>query len=82
MNINQGDVPSPIDLKNKPSVNVRSLDKKGRHCVTPFLSKFEVFNRNLHNFLVDSRASSNVMHFQYARNRMQPHSKVTNTLYK
>jgi hypothetical protein len=27
----------------------------------PFLLTFEVFNRNLHNFLVDSRVSSNVM---------------------
>jgi ribonuclease HI len=57
----QSEVPSPTDLTNKPSVNAFSLDKRGRPFVPPFLLTFEVFNRNLHNFLVDSGASSNVM---------------------
>jgi hypothetical protein len=59
--IDQGDVPSPTDLTNKPSVNACSLDKRGRPFVPPFLLTFEVFNINIHNFLVDSGASSNVM---------------------
>jgi hypothetical protein len=59
--IDQSEVPSPTDLTNKPSVNACSLDKRGRPFVPPFLLTFEVFNRNLHNFLVDSGASSNVM---------------------
>jgi hypothetical protein len=29
--------------------------------IRPFLLTFKIFNQNLHNFLVDSRASSNVM---------------------
>jgi hypothetical protein len=56
-----GEVPSPMDLNNKPSVNSCSLYKRGNNFFPPFLLTFEVFNKNLHNFLVDSRASSNVM---------------------
>jgi hypothetical protein len=52
--IDQGDVPSPTDLTNKPSVNACSLEKRGRPFVPPFLLMFEVFNKNIHNFLVDS----------------------------
>jgi hypothetical protein len=58
---NQGEVPSPTDLKYKTNVNAFSVDKKRKTCVPPFLLTFEVFNRNLHNCLVDSGASSNVM---------------------
>jgi hypothetical protein len=60
-NTNQSDVPSPTDLTNKKSVKAFSLDKRGRPFVPPFLLMFEVFNKNLHNCLVDSWASSNVM---------------------
>ena len=42
-------------------MNACSKDKKGKPFVPLFLLKFEVFNKNLHNCLVDSRASSNVM---------------------
>jgi hypothetical protein len=42
-------------------VNAFSLDKRGKPFFPPFLLTFELFNRNLHNFLIDSRASSNVM---------------------
>jgi hypothetical protein len=52
---------TPTDLVNKPTVNTCSEDKKGKPFVPPFLLTFEVFNRNLHNCLVDSGASSNVM---------------------
>jgi len=51
----------PTDLGNKQIVNTCSEDKKGRPFVPPFLLTFEVFNRNLHNCLVDSRASSNII---------------------
>jgi hypothetical protein len=57
----QSGVPSPTVLTNKPSVNDYSLDKIGRPFVPLFLLTFEVFNINLHNYLVDSVASSNVM---------------------
>jgi hypothetical protein len=59
----QGEVPSPTYLTKKSSVNSFSLDKRGKPFVPPFLLTFEVFNINLHNFLVDSGASSNVMPF-------------------
>ena len=42
-------------------MNTCSEDKKGNPFVPPFLLIFEVFNRNLHNFLVDSGESSNVI---------------------
>ena len=57
----QSEVPSPTNLTNNPSVNACSLYKRGRLFVPPFLLTFEVFNKNLHNCLVDSGASSNVM---------------------
>jgi len=34
-----------------------------RKNVPPFLLNLEIFNINVHNFMVDSGASSNVMHF-------------------
>ena len=52
---------SPTNLVGKPTVNTCSGDRKENPFVPPFLLMFEVFNRNLHNCLVDSRASSNVM---------------------
>jgi hypothetical protein len=63
-----GEVPSPKDLKDKPNVNAFSLDKRGNPFVPPFLLMFEVFNRNFHNCLVNSRAPPNVMPFSSARN--------------
>jgi hypothetical protein len=57
----QGENLALSDLRNKPTVNACSEDKKGNPFVPPFLLTFEVFNINLHNCLVDSGASSNVM---------------------
>jgi hypothetical protein len=51
----------PMDLARKPMINTYSEGRKERPFVPPFLLTFEVFNRNLHNCLVDSGASSNVM---------------------
>jgi hypothetical protein len=59
--IDLGEVPSPTNLKNKLCVNDFSLEKIGNPFVPPFLLMFEVFNKNLHNFLVNLVASSNVM---------------------
>jgi hypothetical protein len=58
---NLGEGPSPEDLNDKPNVNSCYLDKRGKPFVPPFLLTFEVFNINLHNCLVDSGASYNVM---------------------
>jgi hypothetical protein len=49
------------DLVNKPTMNTCLEHNKGKPFVPPFLLMFEVFNRNLHNCLVDSGASSNMM---------------------
>jgi hypothetical protein len=58
---------TPTDLGNKLMVNACSEDKKGRPFVPPFLLTFEEFNRNLHGCLVDSGASSNVMHLSICK---------------
>jgi hypothetical protein len=63
----QSDILSPTNLTNNPSVNSCSLDKRGRPFVPPFLLTFDIFNRNLHNCLVDSGASSNVMPFSICK---------------
>jgi hypothetical protein len=59
--IEQGENISPTDLRNKSTINAFSEDKKGNPFVPPFLLTFEVFNKNLHNCLVDSGESSNVI---------------------
>jgi hypothetical protein len=64
----QGGNITPMDLRNKPTVNDFSEDKKGKPFVPPFLLTFEVFNINLHNCLVDLRASSNVTPFSICKN--------------
>jgi hypothetical protein len=48
-------------LARKPTINTCSEGRNERPFMPPFLLMFEVFNRNLHNCLVDSKASSNVM---------------------
>ena len=57
----QGENLTPTDPRNKPTVNTFSKDKKGNPFVPLFLLTFEVFNKDLHDCLVDSVASSNVM---------------------
>jgi hypothetical protein len=42
-------------------------DKSGSH-TPPFILTFEIFNRNIHNYLVDSGASSNVMPYSIFKN--------------
>jgi hypothetical protein len=50
-----------IDMVGKPTMNTCSRDRKENIFVPPFLLTFEIFNRNLHNCVVDSGASSNIM---------------------
>jgi hypothetical protein len=57
----QGEYMTPTDLRNKPTVNAFSEDNKGKPFIPPFLLTFEVFDKKLHNYLVDLGASSNVM---------------------
>jgi ribonuclease HI len=51
----------PMDSESKPTINTYLEGRKERPFVPPFLLTFEDFNKNLHNCLVDSKASSNVM---------------------
>jgi hypothetical protein len=65
--------PDPQDKGSLPVSNVNNVDKdiasekpqattlSTRKNVSPFLLTFEIFNRNVHNCMVDSGASSNVM---------------------
>jgi ribonuclease HI len=46
-------------VSKKPQATTLSTRKN----VPPFLLTFEIFNRNVHNCMVDSGASSNVMHW-------------------
>jgi hypothetical protein len=57
----QGENPAFTNLISNPIVNACSEDKKGKPSVPTFLLKFDVFNKNLHNVLVDSGESFNVM---------------------
>jgi hypothetical protein len=57
----QGRDLTPAYLGNKQIVNACCEDKKGKPFVPPFILMFEVLKRKLHNFLVDSATSSNVM---------------------
>ena len=52
-----------IDDKKKgdPRADGPLIDKKSRSQTPPFLLTFGIFNQNVHNSLVDSGASSNVM---------------------
>jgi len=56
------DMRKPPSSSNKvnPSDLVLIGDSSISH-TPPFLLTYEIFNRNVHNFLVDSRASSNIM---------------------
>jgi hypothetical protein len=47
--------------QNKSNVNATLIGEKSSSHTPPFLLTFEIYNINVHNFLVDSGASSNVM---------------------
>ena len=48
------------EKKPNPRVDGLLIGRKSRSHTPPFLLTFEIFNRNVHNCLVDSRALSNV----------------------
>jgi len=49
------------NLVSKPTMNTSLGDRRENPFVPPFLLTFEVLNKNLHNCLVDSGASSNMI---------------------
>jgi hypothetical protein len=62
-NNNPKNIETKIEDKNKlkSMVNATSIRSHSRSQVLPFLLTIEIFNFNMHNFLEDSGASSNVM---------------------
>lgn len=55
-------------MNQKPQdVRAAMIGRKSKSMTPPFLIKFEIFNMNVHNFLVDSGASSNVMPYAFAK---------------
>ena len=54
--------------KGKSTADKTSLiGKNSKSTTAPFLLTFEIYNRNVHNCTVDSRASSNVMPLSVCR---------------
>jgi len=52
---------APTKVPNPLSINNALIGQKSRTQTPPFLLTFEFYNNKLHNCLVDSRASTNVM---------------------
>ena len=59
----------PIDNqpKEEEEIGEASIGGKPKSKNPPFLLTFEFFNHNIHNCLVDSGASVNVMRYRYAK---------------
>ena len=56
-----------------PRADGALIGKKSRSQTPPFLLTFEIFNKNVYNYLVDSRASLNVMPYSvYKKLNAQP----------
>jgi hypothetical protein len=64
-----------------PKVNGALTRRKSRSQTPPFLLNFDIFNRNVHNCLVDSRALSNVMPYSVCKKlNAKPHMRKTNII--
>ena len=51
----------PTDNQPEEEIGEASVGGKARYKTPPFLLNFEIFNHNVHNCLVDSGESFNVM---------------------
>ena len=58
---------SQDDIQSDKEINEASIGGKSKSQTLPFLLSFEIFNHNVHNCLVDSVASSNVMALSVCR---------------
>jgi hypothetical protein len=67
---------SKIDGGNthKATINTALNEKRSKSLTPPFLLTFEIFNQNVHNFLVDSGASSNVMPYYVKKFECYPNT--------
>ena len=53
--------------KPEPKVDGALIGRKSRSQTSSFLLAFDIFNRNVHNCLVDTRASSNMMSYSVCK---------------
>ena len=53
--------------KGNPKDDMDLISRKSRSQTPPFLLTFEIFNRNVHNCLVESEAASNVMPYSVCK---------------
>ena len=69
------------EKRPNPRVDGALFDRKSRSQTPPFLLIFGIFNRNVHNYLVDSRTSSNVMPCSVCKKlNVQPKNCKTNII--
>lgn len=68
---------SNVKMLKTPSINSALIGQKSRSMTPPFLLTFEVFNNKLHNCLVDSGASTNVMPYDVCQNLNAQPQKCT-----
>ena len=66
-NVDNKDKTTIDQKKGDPRVDEALIDKKSRSQIPPFLLTFEIFNHNVHNCLIDSGASSNVMPYSVCK---------------
>jgi hypothetical protein len=64
--------------QNKSNINAALIGEKSNSHTPPFLLTFEIYNRNAHNCLVDSGASSNEIPFSVCK-KLNIEPKNTNT---
>ena len=56
------------EKRQNPRLNGALIGRKSRSQNPPFLLTYDIFNRNVHNCLVDSGAPSNVMPYSVCKN--------------
>ena len=59
---------SQDDIQSDKEINEASIGGKSKSQTLSFLLYFDIFNHNVHNFLVDYGASSNVMPLSVCKN--------------
>ena len=59
---------SKDEIQSDKEINEASIGGKSKYETLPSLSSFDIFNHNVHNCLVDSRDSSNVMLLSICKN--------------
>ena len=67
----------PTDNQPKEAVVEASVGGKSKFKTPPFLITFEIFNYNVHNYLVDSGASINVMPLPFCKRINRQHKPST-----